>query len=397
MRVLHVADHYPPETGGLAIQVQRIGERLMAAGHDAAVLTVGEHADASGADGLAVFRRPHSFGRIPGIYQPGSPAFHPPWPDPEFRRGVRDAVSTFRPDVIHVHGWSVFSVASLGGGRPPIVCSLHDYGMVCPKKSLLDHGAVCGTGRGRHCLRCDSEAQGTVRRNTLAAALAGSWPWLQPRVFRFLAVSSYVRERHLQRGIDQERITVVPPLIDAIPNGAPFELGDSRPYVLYVGPGEEGPHKGRSVLLRAFERIDPADHALLLVGGRERLVADGTIEDAGYLRGEALAAAFRGASIVAVPSIWADPCPAVAVEGLGVGHPVVASATGGLTDIVEHERTGLLVPPGDEDALTGALQRLIGDARLRTTLGESARRSIVRYSTESVLPALLGTYREALA
>jgi glycosyltransferase involved in cell wall biosynthesis len=396
VRVLQVADHYPPETGGLAIQVERLGERLIAAGHEAAVLTVGDHSEVAGTDGLTVFRRPHSFARIRGVYQAGSPPFHPPWPDPEFRRGVHNAVSMFRPDVIHVHGWSVFSVASLRV-RPPIVCSLHDYGMVCPKKSLLNHGAVCATGRGRHCLRCDSEAQGTVRRNALAAALAGSWPWLQRQVFRFLAVSSYVRERHLQSGLEEERITVVPPLIDPIPAGVPFALGDSRPYVLYVGPGEEGPHKGRSVLLRAFERTDRGDHKLLLVGGRERVVADGSVEDAGYLRGEALAAAFRGASIVVVPSIWADPCPAVAVEGLGVGHPVIGSSTGGLTDIIEHERTGLLVPPGHEDALAEALARLIGDVALRARLGESARRSIGRYSTESVLPALLDTYREALA
>jgi glycosyltransferase involved in cell wall biosynthesis len=393
MRVLQVSDHFPPQAGGLAIQVQRLGTRLITAGHEAAVFTVGGPSESTMPDGMTVFHHPHSFGRVPGVYQPGSPPFHPPWPDPEFRRGLRRTIEAFRPDVLHVHGWSVFSATSLGAGRPPIVCSLHDYGMLCPKKSLLRHGAVCAEGRGLRCVTCDSQAQPTPRRSALSAALGLTWPWLQSRVFRFLAVSSYVRERHLESGLEGERIVVIPPLIDPLPAGPPAERGRSGPYVLYVGPGDEGPHKGRSVLLRAFARIDPMDHVLLLVGGREQIAASGHIEDAGYLRGESLAAAFRGASIAVVPSVWADPCPAVAVEALSVGCPVIASAIGGLTDIVEHDRTGLLVPPADEQALAAALQRLVADRELRATMSGRARGSVARYSTDAVLPPLVETYQ----
>lgn len=396
MRVLQVSDHFPPQTGGLAIQVQRLAARLNAAGHEASVLTVGESSESTTPEGVAVRHHPHSFGRVPGVYQEGSPPFHPPWPDPEFRRGLQGTIEALRPDVVHVHGWSVFSAASLGAGAPPIVCSLHDYGMVCPKKSLLRHGTVCAKGRGFRCVTCDSQAQPTPRRSALAATLGLTWPWLQKRVFRFLAVSSYVRERHLQSGLDEERIAVIPPLIDPLPPGPPAGRAQSGPYVLYVGPGEEGAHKGRSVLLRAFARIDPMDHSLLLVGGSSQLAASGPVEDAGYLRGEALTAAFRGASIVVVPSVWADPCPAVAVEALSVGCPVIASAVGGLTDIVAHDRTGLLVPPGDEEALAAALQKLVGDGGLRVEMGDRARESVARYSTDSVLPSLLDTYRAAV-
>jgi len=396
MRVLQVSDHFPPQTGGLAIQVERLGARLIAAGHEAAVFTVGGPSESTMPDGMTVRKHPHSFGRVPGVYQPGSPPFHPPWPDPEFRRGLRQMIEAFRPDVLHVHGWSVFSAAALAMGRPPIVCSLHDYGMLCPKKSLVRHGSVCAEGRGLRCVTCDSEAQPTPRRSALSAALSAAWPWLQSRVFRFLAVSSYVRERHLQSGLKGERIEVIPPLVDPLPDGPPAERGRPEPYVLYVGPGDEGPHKGRSVLLRAFARIDPMDHLLLLVGAREQTAAGSAIEDAGYLRGESLAAAFRDASMVVVPSVWADPCPAVAVEALSVGRPVIASAIGGLTDIVEHERTGLLVPPADEEALAAALQRLVADGELRASMGGRARGSVARYSTDAVLPPLLETYQAAV-
>jgi glycosyltransferase involved in cell wall biosynthesis len=305
-------------------------------------------------------------------------------------------IERFRPDVLHVHGWSVFSAASLGTRHPPIVCSLHDYGMICPKKSLERHGAVCSKGRGLRCVSCDSAAQATPRRTALAAALGLNWPWLRRSVFRFLAVSSYVRERHLQSGLEKEKILVLPPLIDPLPQVASGQ-DHSAPFVLYVGPGEEGPHKGRSVLLRAFSQIDPAaGHVLLLVGGRESTAVGENIQDAGYLRGERLTAAFRGASVVVVPSVWADPCPAVAVEALSVGVPVIASAIGGLTDIVEDDRTGVLVPPGDARALATALNRLLADGELRTSMGDRARASVSRYTTDAVLPALVDIYQAAI-
>jgi glycosyltransferase involved in cell wall biosynthesis len=149
------------------------------------------------------------------------------------------------------------------------------------------------------------------------------------------------------------------------------------------------------VLLRALQRVDAHDHQLLLVGGRDPVQAGGVV-DAGYLKGAALASAVRGADFTVVPSIWADPCPATAVEALGVGKPVVATATGGLPDIVEHERTGLLVPPDDESALAAALQRMIDDRALRERLGTRAPATTARFSTAAVLPALEEAYAAAL-
>lgn len=395
MRVLQLADHYPPDSGGLALQVRRVADRLTAAGHQVRVVAAGAVRSVHREDGFDVRRERHAFARLE-LYQEGSPPFHPPWPDPEFARALRRSVREFRPEVIHAHGWSVFSAAAVGGA--PLVVSLHDYGLRCPKKSLMRHGEICADGLGLRCVTCDSAAQPAPRRIALAGAVHAGWPWVKRRVSSWLAVSSYVRDRHIQGGIDPGTIRVVPPLVDALPPVQPLALRSRRPYVLYVGPGPEAEPKGRAVLVEAVKIADMHGHVLVLVGGRERLDVgpDSGIEDLGYLRGDALSAAFRGASLTVVPSVWPDPCPQVAVEAMSTGQPIVASDIGGLPDIVEDEVSGLLVRPRDVRALAGALARLLGDGALRERLGAAASASVSRYASAAVLPALEREYERAI-
>ena len=80
------------------------------------------------------------------------------------------------------------------------------------------------------------------------------------------------------------------------------------------------------------------------------------------------------------------------------GRPVVASAVGGLLDLVVDGETGLLVPPGDVPALRAALERLLADRELRRRFGEAGRKRIRRsFSWPAVTDATIAAYEEALA
>lgn len=107
--------------------------------------------------------------------------------------------------------------------------------------------------------------------------------------------------------------------------------------------------------------------------------------------------AWRRCMIGVVPSVWPDPCPTVAMEAMAMGKPVVASRIGGLTDIVADGDTGMLVPPGDVDALSGALARLTEDASLRTRWGEAGRRRFDLFRAGDVVPRIEQVYAGLLA
>ncbi len=107
--------------------------------------------------------------------------------------------------------------------------------------------------------------------------------------------------------------------------------------------------------------------------------------------------ALRRSLFTIAPSIWPEPFGLVALEAAAAGKAVIASNIGGLIDIVVDERTGILVPPGDREALGGAIERLAGDPALRERLGAAAIERAAGFNPDVLVPRLEDGYRRALA
>ena len=101
--------------------------------------------------------------------------------------------------------------------------------------------------------------------------------------------------------------------------------------------------------------------------------------------------------MVVVPSVWPEPCPTVALEAMGWARPLVASRTGGLPDLVADGETGLLVPPGDPEALAGALRQLLEDDGRRDAMARAAGVRARSFSTGAVVPRIEAVYHEVAA
>ena len=84
---------------------------------------------------------------------------------------------------------------------------------------------------------------------------------------------------------------------------------------------------------------------------------------------------YAEAQVLCLPS-RREGVPLVLLEAMSFGLPVIATPVGGIVDYVAHEDNGLLVPPGDVDALAASIQALAADPELRDRLGEAARRRI---------------------
>ncbi len=104
---------------------------------------------------------------------------------------------------------------------------------------------------------------------------------------------------------------------------------------------------------------------------------------------------YERAAVVACPS-YREGFGVACAEAMAYGRPVVASAVGGLLDLVVDGETGLLVEPGDVAGLRAALERLLGDPELRKRLGDAGRERIRRhFSWRPVTDATLLAYRAA--
>jgi glycosyltransferase involved in cell wall biosynthesis len=194
-----------------------------------------------------------------------------------------------------------------------------------------------------------------------------------------------------------------PPPAPTVPSTAPFS-------VLFVG--RLVARKGIPILIEAVRRLTATlPIRVIIVGeGPERPALEAEVARAGLgavveLRGRVsfddLARAYRQAGALALPAVVdsrgdTEGLGVVLLEAMSYRKPVVASDIGGITDIVAHDQTGLLVPPGDAAALAAALERLARDPDAARRLGEAGYRLVrEKFTWDPIVARWAEVYRAA--
>lgn len=417
MRVLMLTQFYPPIVGGEEQHVRNLSRALAARGHSVAVATLWHEglAEFETDDGVRVYRVRGTMARLPFLFSAGGRRFAPPFPDPEVTLALRRIVRRERPDVIHAHNWLVHSFLPLKvSSGAPLVVTLHNYNLACATVTLMRDGAPCDGPGAEKCLSCVMRHYGAAKGVPTLLSHAAMRRAERRAVDMFLPVSRAVAEGN-QLAADRLPYDVIPNFIpddaglvadtDSVPDDAYSEYGkylarlpEGR-FLLFVGALSRV--KGVDVLLRAYAGLRDAP-PLVLIGypmpDTDELLAD-LPANVTALRDwphGAVMLAWRRALAGVVPSVWPDPCPTVSLEAMASGVPVIAAATGGLPDQIGDGTNGLLVPPGDADALRDALERLRGDAALRERLARAATASVPAFQAGSVVPRIEGVYREAI-
>jgi glycosyltransferase involved in cell wall biosynthesis len=212
-----------------------------------------------------------------------------------------------------------------------------------------------------------------------------------PRLFRpilrqaRLAICASAALADEARALGARDVRVIPSPV-RLP--AAVSEADEPPHVLFVG--RLSPEKGVLEFAEATEGLPR-----VIVG--DGPLRDRVPESLGAVPSTEVGGFYERASVVCVPSLR-EGYGMAAAEAMAYGRPVVASAVGGLVDLVEDGLTGLLVPPADVTALRAAVERLLGDDELRARLGEAARaRAAERLSPTAAAEATLAAYQLALS
>jgi len=302
------------------------------------------------------------------------------------------------PDIIHTHNlFPALSPAVLRvvHGQAATVMTLHNYRLLCLPGTFLRDGRVCEDCLGRlpwpgvvhGCYQDSAPASSVLAMSTTVHRAIGSYA----RVQLYVAISQFVRDKHVRVGLDPDRVRVKPHF--AWPCSRRQGPGE---YFLYLG--RLSPEKGVAQLVAAWRRI-PA--RLVIVGdGPEastlRALAPPTVDFRGPVAPDVVPDLLVHSRAVVVPSLSLEGAGKVILEAYAAGIPVLASRTGGLPEVVQDGTTGFLLPPRDATAWAEAADRLL-DERLNEQMGQAAWNLWKeRYNPEVGLAHLEDVYRRAM-
>ena len=393
MHVLMVNNLYPPiMAGGAELIVAYLSEGLVQRGHRVTVVsTCGPEMEPyapeqrNGVDVLRFFPRNvyWSFARE-GQPRHRRMMWHlrDAWNRDTAQR-FREIIRSSRPDVVHTHVIDGFSASIWRSAREqgaPVIHTAHDYHLLCPRAFLLtrdwricSHPSVfCRAYRGWH-------------MHTLQ------------HVDLFVSPSQFLLDRHHESGSPMPRTALVRNGIP-VPTVASRALRDGPPRLLLLCRLTE--EKGVRVVLDALSLL-PQDLGIeLTIAGkgslegmvRDRAAADPRIRFAGFVSGDEKHALLLGADYLLIPSLWYENAPVAVVEAAAYGLGLIGSRIGGIPELVDEHRSGVLFEPGDANALADIMQRIAHHELELHNFNEAARAAAERHSVDRMVDAYLDHY-----
>ncbi|MCR9248374.1 MAG: glycosyltransferase family 4 protein [bacterium] len=423
MRILLLTHGLPPESvGGVQQHVVGLADALVRAGHDVHVF-----ARATLADQPQGTRVPESAATAPQItwcaYRwEGCDSLAAMYESRPMAAALAEfvqerAAAGERFDVAHVHhltGLSTDCVATLKAANVPVVLTLHDYWLFCPRGQMFHkREEVCERAEIARCSEClqqtfpwwlnaenGSERVQSIHDRARAVLQAAD---------RLVVPSPRAMAPFVELGVPAERFVAVENGVDtgnlhelsaATPHDGPLRLG-------YLGTLMAS--KGLHVAIEALQALPPGTATLEIHGNAVPYHGDETYLNRCFQRlqpGDGvryhgpyglaeLPARFATIDVLVAPALWHEAFGLTVREALAAGRPVLVSRVGGLQDSVEDGQQGFVLPPGDVSAWTAAIQRLADDRELVTRLAAGAR-SRAR-SFHDMAHQLLGIYDEVRA
>jgi len=292
-------------------------------------------------------------------------------------------------DVIHVHDWltAMAGIASKHFINKPLIATVHS--------------TEIGRSQGLH--------------NPDSFLIDGIEWWMTYEAKQVIVCSNSVKselENHFH--LPPEKVTVIPNGVDIFN----FDLNVNREdvkrrygirpderIILFVG--RLVPQKGVDTLIRAVPHIikQHRDVRILISGDGwskgylEELARSSGFREyikfLGFIPDSELAKLMASADVLVIPSIY-EPFGIVALEGMAAGVPVVATNVGGLAEIIEHDRTGVLVYPGNPESIAWGVNRVLSDRKYSNWLVQNARRKVQEaYSWDAIAERTLRIYEKA--
>lgn len=386
MRILHLIHQYLPEyIGGTELYTKWLSEALSRRGHQVFIF----YRHSAAGVGLASRAEPagHIWAAWAGELNP-TRRFRATFGDPALLSIFEQVLDESRPDLVHVQhlmGHPTALIEAIRRRGIPYLITLHDFWWVCANAQLLTNYSqeVCAGPRlCLNCARCALARVGRSELGLLRPVVAGPLLWrnvLLRRIMagasRLIAPTEFVRDWYAAHGAPVDRLVTLSHGLESS-SVLPIRTRKAIDPVRFAYIGGLSFPKGVHVLVEAF--IGLPEKAELWIAGDEttdptytarlRERASDQVRFLGKLGHTQVWETLAQVDVVIVPSLWYETFAFVVSEAFAAGVPVVASRLGPLADRVRDGVDGLLVPPGEVEALREALHRFQQDSSLQPRL-----------------------------
>lgn len=391
IKIVMTSTYYPPHHfGGDAMHVYYLANELAKVGHEVDVIynlglyelrgskKIGENQYLNH-EGIKLHPLKVPFERfsMANLYAFGS--------DRYLSKQVLSIINSLKPDVLHHHNMGGLGISALNISTPCTLYTAHDYWLICPMSSLMYAGKAVCCGNS-NCFYCAIKSKRPVQ-------LWRYYTSLKKKINNIdiiITPSDYIKSI-LSKNFMSTRFET---MYNFVPQ--PLEISKSLydfPYFLFVGVLSSV--KGIENLVNAFLLIcNQIDAHLLIVGDgplrtklQQQITSSGKqdrIKLLGKVDYETLISLYKNTLATVIPSIWPENCPLVAIESLSCGTPIIAANTGGLQEIVNTSKSGILFENDDINGLSKYLIQLYENSNVRSTLKNNATKAYNDYYSPKV-------------
>jgi len=222
-----------------------------------------------------------------------------------------------------------------------------------------------------------------------------------------IVTSNFIKNELLKLSIDKNNISIIPNPCPLWENGGKVIDSTDKKFLKIFSAGSLFKGKGFDILIKAVAKIKNKQNIKLLIAGDGpykknlvKLIKSLNLNKV-FLLGKIpfieMQELYFTSDIVVFPAIYPESFGRIALEGMMAGKPVIASNVGGIPDVVENNKTGILVSPNNVDKLTEALERLINNQELRLKMGRMGKkRAEEKFDPQTIAKQHINLYQSVI-
>ena len=326
------------------------------------------------------------------------------------KKKMEEALDEFKPDIVHLNNFqrqlSASIIEPIKKRNIPIVFTAHDVQAICPAITMLDNEKniceKCMHGKYMNCIKKKCNKGSTLK--SIIGALEGYFYRINKiytkKIDCIITPSEFYRKKLIEDGISEKKIVAIHNSVELKDYDIPTE---DNGYALYFGRLSK--EKGVLNLINAFSKLE---NGTLYIAGEgqekeniEMFIKENNLQDRikllGFLDSTEMKEKIRKSKFVVIPSIWYENCPYSVMETLAIGKPVIGADIGGIPELVQNDRSGIIYKYDDVNELADKMKELFNNEDLVKEFGLNAKEDANRlYGKEKYYSEIIKIYEKLL-